>query len=129
VAQHTSHKLSFKFFGPYQVLKKVGNVSYKLKLPESSKIHHVIHVSQLKKAVRPEDQVSADLPVTVMSVQDQVQPVKIYGEWLIRQGNKQVPQILLQWEGLPTSCNTWELLYVAINKFPLAPSWGQAGTP
>jgi hypothetical protein len=79
--------------------------------------------------VHPEDQVSADLPVTIMSVQDQVQPVKIYGEWLIRQGNKQVPQILLQWEGMPTSCNTWELLYVAINEFPLAPSLGQAGTP
>lgn len=51
VTQRTSHKLSFKFFEPYQVMQKMGAVAYKLQPSPSSHIHPVIHVSQLKKAL------------------------------------------------------------------------------
>jgi hypothetical protein len=40
-----------KFYGPYTVLNRVRQVAYQLALPSHSKIHHVFHVSCLKKVI------------------------------------------------------------------------------
>ncbi|KAA3461860.1 reverse transcriptase [Gossypium australe] len=43
-------KLSPRFIGPYQVLKRIGPVAYQLELPtELSQIHDVFHVSMLRR--------------------------------------------------------------------------------
>ena len=43
-------KLSPRFIGPYEVIKKVGLVAYRLVLPpELEKIHNVFHVSMLRR--------------------------------------------------------------------------------
>ena len=45
LAQRANQKLAFKFFGPFQVIARVGDVAYKLKLSEDLAIHPVFHVS------------------------------------------------------------------------------------
>jgi len=45
-----SRKLTPKYLGPYQILKKVGPVAYQIALPPSlSNLHPVFHVSQLRR--------------------------------------------------------------------------------
>ncbi|XP_058748668.1 uncharacterized protein LOC131621657 [Vicia villosa] len=47
-----SKKLTSCFIGPYQILKRVGEVAYKVALLLSlSNLHYVFHVSQLQKCV------------------------------------------------------------------------------
>jgi hypothetical protein len=51
LASHANQKLAFIFIGPFPIVQKVGAVAYKLELPQSSTIHPIFHVSELKKVV------------------------------------------------------------------------------
>ncbi|GKF43812.1 putative reverse transcriptase domain-containing protein, partial [Tanacetum coccineum] len=43
-------KLNLRYVGPFKVLEKVGEVVYKLELPEElSRVHNTFHMSNLKK--------------------------------------------------------------------------------
>jgi hypothetical protein len=55
-------KMAPKFYGPYIVLKRVGQVAYQLALSNHSKLHPVFHVSYLKKVIGTKCQTQTNLP-------------------------------------------------------------------
>jgi transposase InsO family protein len=124
VAVQGNRKLAFRFYGPYEILEKVGKVAYKLKLPDTSLIHPVIHVSQLKKAVGAQVEVHKEVPS--MGVDPPV-PEQILDKRWIKKGTTTKCQVLLKWSGMSASLATWECLEEMKRKFPKAPAWGQAG--
>jgi hypothetical protein len=42
-------KLGPKYFGPYQILERIGSISYRLRLLARARIHDVFHIAFLKK--------------------------------------------------------------------------------
>ena len=96
-----NEKLSPKYFGPYRILKKIGYVAYKLKLPTSATIHPVFHISQLKKAFGE----CKDKVEWVPFLTENPEPDEIYG---YKKNSKGVWEVLISWKGLPKHEATWE---------------------
>lgn len=124
VAPRAHHKLLFKYYGPYQILDRVGEVAYRLALPATSRIHPVIHVSQLKKAIGANVQVQTQLPSPLDAL---LVPSRILQRRLRQDGPAAVSQVLVQWSGQPENLATWEDHDDLKRRFPRAPAWGQAG--
>lgn len=125
VAVRANHKLAFRYFGPYQVEKKVGLVAYKLQLPPSATIHPVIHVSQLRKALPPSSITQPELPGRSEELRF---PLKILQQRLRDKGVTATTQVQVQWSGTTTPASTWEDLADLQDRFPHAPAWGQAAS-
>lgn len=101
-------KLAPKFYGPYQVIEKIGSVAYKLQLPTNSSIHPVFHVSMLEKQLGQHEQPDTTLLSTYANGLFRVEPIAILDRRLIRRGNLHVAQVLVQWFNVHRSEATWE---------------------
>ena len=68
--EHTGHqkyymKLAKRYYGPFQILSRINETAYKLKLPANWHIHNAFHVSLLKpfKGDPPKEQVQEEPPL------------------------------------------------------------------
>jgi hypothetical protein len=108
VVKRINQKLAARFYGPFKVLAKVGAVSYKLQLLETSKIHPVFHVSLLKKAVG-EYHTQGDLPKELEVIEDSgVYPEAIVGTRVTMKEGLAIPQSLVKWKDKSLDDVTWE---------------------
>lgn len=122
LATRANQKLSFRYFGPFQVVQRVGQVAYKLRLPTACSIHPVFHVSQLRRALPPTEQALQELP---SEAANSPETVEIIDTRLHRRGTRQVPQVLIRWTDQPASVATWEDRDELQHHYPTAPAWGQ----
>ncbi|RZC29489.1 Transposon Ty3-G Gag-Pol polyprotein [Glycine soja] len=106
-----SRKLTPRFIGPFQILKKVRPMAYQIALPPSlSNLHNVFHVSQLRKYIRD--------PSHVIELDDvQVKENLTYETLLLRIEDrrtkhlrgKEISLVKVIWGGASGKDATWEL--------------------
>lgn len=108
LSTHKSLKLHSKFYGPFRVLERIGPAAYKLLLPESSLLHNVFHVSQLKKHLGPRAVPCPGLPLIDAQGVMKVAPVAILQRRVIPRNNEPVVQWLIHWENMLETEATWE---------------------
>lgn len=94
LAARANHKLAFHYFGPFQVLSKVGAVAYRLALPDTCSIHPVLHVSQFRKALPPTLAEPVRLPVFVEQAPSV--PVQVLARRVIKKGAGTIEQLRLR---------------------------------
>jgi ribosomal protein L21E len=110
VQRRANHKLSFKYFGPYLVLQRVGRAAYKLQLPDSAHIHPVVHVSQLKQAIAPGTAVASDDQLQFLCMDTPAEAPQVLQTCLRKIGSSAVPHALVKWEAWPESWAVWSKL-------------------
>ncbi|XP_070672503.1 uncharacterized protein [Malus domestica] len=115
---HAFHKLHPRFYGPYEVLERIGSVAYKLKLLTDSKIHPVFHVSCLKKHLGPGVSPLTTLPVVTEDGLQSREPMSILQRRVYRKGNGAGVQLLIHWKGSKEEDATWEDYDELAKKFP-----------
>ncbi|KAF7762551.1 hypothetical protein Agabi119p4_9144 [Agaricus bisporus var. burnettii] len=99
-------KLDHKRYGPFDVLKQVGDRSYKLKLPDSWAIHNVFHTSLLTKVRDPEfdsQKKPTPPPPDIINEEEEYEVEEIRGHRRKGRGT----QFLVHWKGYRNEDNTW----------------------
>ncbi|XP_071939876.1 uncharacterized protein [Coffea arabica] len=99
VAIRGNTKLSARYYGPYEVIEKIGEVAYRLKLPTSSKIHPVFHVSLLKKKTGDQITPILQLPEVDGKGHLRVEPVAVLARRIVKKRNATAVQWLIHWWG------------------------------
>jgi hypothetical protein len=101
-------KLNPRFYGPYKISRRVGEVAYELDLLEGCKIHNVFHVSCLKKEVGQHVVTSTKLPPLDEEGQLILIPKEVLETREQKLRNKSIKEYLIKWKKLPIEDTTWE---------------------
>jgi hypothetical protein len=110
-------KLAPKFYGPYTVLKRVGQVAYQLALPSDSKLHPIFHVSCLKKVIGTKCQIQTNLPELAEEGSIWLQPQAVLDQRECRLHQRTIKEVLIQWKNTTLADATWEPATI-LQQFP-----------
>nr|GEX26622.1 putative reverse transcriptase domain-containing protein [Tanacetum cinerariifolium] len=102
-------KLNPRYLGPFKILKRIGPVAYKLKLPkELSNVHNTFHVSNLKKCLSDEYLI----PMKELRLDDKLkfmeEPIDIMDQEVKQLRQSRIPIVKVRWNSKRGQEFTWE---------------------
>eukprot|EP00253_Pinus_taeda_P029379 PITA_29379 len=97
--------------------QRIGEVTYKLPLPSTAKIHPVFHVSCLKKVIGNNYRIQTNLPKLDEEGSIWLQPEQVLDtrEWSLR--GRVIREVLLKWKDNSPKDATWEPTTI-LQQFP-----------
>jgi len=104
-----ARKLLPKWIGPFRVTRRIGQVAYKLRLPDTMKMHDVFHVSLLA-AYSSEGKVQPPPPAPELfrgELSYEVNAVLLHRERHMGRGRTR-REYLINWLGYGPEHNSWE---------------------
>ncbi|KAD4584207.1 hypothetical protein E3N88_21808 [Mikania micrantha] len=113
-------KLSPRYVGPFEILKRIGPVAYQLKLPdELSGVQDVFHVSNLKKCLSDETLI---VPLEEIQVDEQLrfieEPAEIMDREVKQLKQSKIPIVKVRWNSRRGPEFTWEREDQMMKKYP-----------
>ena len=103
ITLEASSKLGPWFFGPYQIVERLGAMAYRLRLLPKARIHDVFHVALLKKYEGDPPGAIVPLPSTLHGRVIPTPAAVVCA--LLNRGRW---QLLIHWEGRTAVDSTWE---------------------
>ncbi|WVZ69509.1 hypothetical protein U9M48_018283 [Paspalum notatum var. saurae] len=115
LARRSNQKLAFKYFGPYEVLARIGTAAYRLKLPSHTTYYSPCVSCIATQTIRVLSHLPDDLSLPRV-------PVRVLQTRAIKKRGAVTDQVLVQWSGWPSELATWEDLISLKQTFPFAPA-------
>lgn len=103
-------KLGPRFIGPFKVLQRIGNQTYKLELPaELDGIHNVFHVWYLRKCLYEELSVLPLVELRIYEYKRLFEEPEIIARGTKQLRKKMVKLVKVLWKNRHSSDMTWEV--------------------